>query len=98
MQFDKPYRIRRAIVRALYDYSGAQDLDTVCAHPQLNMENTPVELVRLEWNILQQGGIIVALPGYQGAVAKLAPAIRSQMAEHAGNLPHIELLYGAEAL
>ena len=32
MDTDKTLRIRRGIVRALYDYSGPQDLDTVAAH------------------------------------------------------------------
>ena len=94
-----PFRIRRAIVRALFNYAGAQDLDTVAAHPAVTIENPPVELLRQEWDVLAAAGIIQLLPGYAGGVAKLSPGIRQKMEQnHAGNPPPLPVLYGPEVM
>ena len=94
-----PFRIRRAIVRALFNYAGAQDLDTVAAHPAVMIENPPVELLRQEWDVLAAAGIFTPLPGYAGGVAKLAPGIRLQMEQnHGGNPPPMPILYGPEVM
>lgn len=98
MDTDKTLRIRRGIVRALYDYSGPQDLDTVAAHHAVMIESVPVALLRQEWDNLSAANIIQPLPGYGGSVAKLEPGFRLRMGQAGGNLPPVEILFGHEVL
>lgn len=93
----KIYRIRRAIVKALYDYHAPQDLDTVSCHPAVMAENLSPDMLRVEWDNLAAIGVIETLPGYRGKVAKLVPRVRQSM-ELTGMPPQIEALWGAEVL
>ena len=52
MASDKPYRIRRAIVTALYGYTGAQDLDTVAYAPEILIENLTPDMLRAELSLI----------------------------------------------
>lgn len=98
MLTNKSYRLRRAIVVALYEYSGAQDLDTVMCHINLLVENATVDMIRVEWENLMTLGLIEAIPGYNRAVAKLSAGTRLKMQQNNGQPPLIEALFGAAAL
>jgi len=91
------FRLRRAILAALCDYSSHQDLDTVAMHPAVIRENSSPEELRVEWENLTAWGIIEPLPGYQGAVCRLSAATRQTMDE-TGNAPRDARLWGHEVL
>lgn len=89
----KDYRIRRGIVRALFDYAGAQDLETIACHMAVMVENPTPQELREAWDALVSAGVIVPLPGYD-AVAILPTGIREQMKQSNGIPPQIAVLYG----
>lgn len=68
------FRLRRALLAALLEYSSYQDLDTVMLHPVVIGENASPEELRVEWRNLTEWGMIEPLAGYQGAVCRLTAA------------------------
>lgn len=91
----KVFRLRRAILAALLEYSSYQDLDTVMLHPAVIRENASPEELRVEWRNLAEWGMTEPLAGYQGAVCRLTAATRRTM-EETGNAPRDSRLYGFE--
>lgn len=89
------FRLRRALLAALLEYSSYQDLDTVMLHPVVIGENASPEELRVEWRNLTEWGMIEPLAGYQGAVCRLTAATRRTM-EETGNEPRDSRLYGFE--
>ena len=89
------FRLRRALLAALLEYSNYQDLDTVMLHPVVIGENASPEELRVEWRNLTEWGMIEPLAGYQGAVCRLTAATRRTM-EETGNAPRDSRLYGFE--
>ena len=89
------FRLRRALLAALLEYSSYQDLDTVMLHPVVIGENASPEELRVEWRNLTEWGMIEPLTGYQGAVCRLTAATRRTM-EETGNAPRDSRLYGFE--
>lgn len=90
----KIYRIRRVLIRAIYDYTGAQDLDTVLCSPCVLAEAPSADLANGAWMDLIDAGILIPLPGYGKTVARLDPAFRTEMENHDGAIPYRPVLYG----
>lgn len=95
---DKPYRIRRALVTALYDYSGAQDLATLLCAPAAALEAPAPDEAHAAWQALIDAGIVLTLAGYDNQVGKLASHIRAKMEAQQGALPRIVELWGRAVL
>ena len=98
MANNKQFRIRRAIVRAVYDYSCGQDFAAVLCAPGLLLENPQTEAAFAEWRTLIDAGILIPLPGYEDRVCKLDPGIRRQMDARSGVPPVHPVLFGPEAM
>ncbi len=98
MAAEKQLRIRRAILRTLYDYTCGQDLETVLCSPELLLENPSSESAFAEWQTLCDAGLLIPLPGYDGLVCKLEPGIRRTMDAKKGVLPHHPVLYGPKVM
>lgn len=75
----KKYEVRRAIVRALYDYVNAQNLDTIACHDAVIMTESDVAILRREWQNLLNAGYLKAVPGYNGEFCLLSAALRTKM-------------------
>ena len=98
MASNKQFRIRRAIVRAVYDYSCGQDFAAVLCSPGLLLENPQTEAAFAEWQTLIDAGILIPLPGYGGTVCKLDPFVRRQMDARSGVPPAHPVLFGPEVM
>lgn len=94
MASNKQFRIRRAIVRTIYDYTCGQDLETVLCSPELMLENPSAEAAMAEWITLIDAGFLVPLPGYDRKVCKLAVSVRRGMDAAGGILPRHPVLFG----
>lgn len=87
------FRLRRAILEALYEYESYQDLDTVLCNPVLITLNPSPEAARIEWQNLIDYHMIVPLAGYAGAVCRLSADIR-KIFEETRNAPRDPRLWG----
>ena len=90
----KIYRIRRALIQALFSYTGAQDLDTLLCSPCVLAEAPSADLASTAWQDLIDAGILQPLPGYAGQVARLVPSFRAEMENNSGAVPYRPVLYG----
>lgn len=68
MKSNRMYRLRRALLAALYEYDSYQDLDTVLCNPAVICVNPSPEEARTEWKNLREWGLTDALAGYGGSV------------------------------
>ena len=90
---NRMYRLRRALLAALYEYDSYQDLDTVLCNPAVICVNPSPEEARTEWKNLREWGLTDALAGYGGSVCRLSAFVRKAM-EETGNPPRDERLWG----
>ena len=90
------YRLRRAILTALCDYSGYQDLDTLLHHPVLVREDAGADEVLAEWDLLKEWDYLDPLPGYSGRVCRLSEPVRHRL--ESGGMPRDPRLWGHEVL
>lgn len=97
MTSKKILRIRRAIVFALFDYANPQDIDSVCSHDKILIENADIAILRQEWKNLQDAGFLIAIAGYGGAYCKLNESLKKEL-EAGSALRNHEFLYGIEAV
>lgn len=89
----KIYRIRRALLMALYEYSGAQDLQTLLCSPKVLLESPSPELAADAWNSLVESGLVLPVAGYD-QVGRLAPAYRTEIDNMNGALPYRAITHG----
>lgn len=87
------FRLRRAILEALFEYESFQDLDTVLCNPALITLNPSPEEARVEWKNLIDYRMIVPLAGYAGAVCRLSADVR-KIFEETRNAPRDPRLWG----
>ena len=90
----KIYRVRRALIQAIYEYTGAQDLETLLCSPCVLAEAPSADLAASAWQDLIDSGLLQPLPGYNGQVARLAASFRAEIANNAGAVPYRPVLYG----
>ena len=93
MTTNRIFRLRRAILTALFEYESYQDLDTVLCNPALINVNPSPEEARVEWNSLIEYQMIDPLPGYKGAVCRLSASVRKTY-EDTKNPPRDPRLWG----
>ncbi|MBR2435541.1 MAG: hypothetical protein IKB22_08730 [Lentisphaeria bacterium] len=98
MASSKQFRIRRAIIRTIYDYTCGQDLETVLCSPELLLENPAPEAAWAEWMTLIETGLLVPIPGYESRVCKLAVSLRRDMDAADGALPPHPVLFGPRVM
>lgn len=98
MANNKQFRIRRALVRTLYDYRCGQDLQTVLCSPEILLENPSAEAAFSEWSVLIESGLLIPLPGYGHSVCTLSPEIRRDMDARHGALPPHPVLFGHKVI
>lgn len=103
------YAIRRAIVRALFDFENPQEFSVVLGHhavilaaQKLALSNEEIRDVRHEWNYLIEKGYLIPVPGYDD-YCRLSGDLRSTIASSdplsgIDPLRHDERLYGPAAL
>lgn len=89
----KIFRIRRALLMALYEYSGAQDLQTLLCSPKVLLESPSPELAADAWNSLVESGLVLPVAGYD-QVGRLAPAYRAEIDNMNGALPYRAITHG----
>lgn len=89
----KIFRIRRALLMALYEYSGAQDLQTLLCSPKVLLESPSPELAADAWNSLVEAGLILPVAGYE-QVGRLASAYRGEIDNLNGALPYRAITHG----
>lgn len=91
------FAVRRAIVRALYDYVNAQNLDTIACHDAVIMTEADASILRREWQNLIDASYLKAVSGYQNEYCTLSPALRAKMDQ--GKAMHDdEFLFGPGAI
>ena len=80
------YAIRRAIVRALFDFENPQEFSVVLGHhavilaaQKLALSNEEIRDVRHEWNYLIEKGYLIPVPGYDD-YCRLSGDLRSTIA------------------
>ena len=93
MANDRIYRLRRAILMALFEYESYQDLDTIMNNLHLLAVNPAPAEVRAEWDLLIGYGFLQPLPGYNNAVCRLNPSERVTI-EKTHNPSRDERLWG----
>lgn len=93
MTTNRIFRLRRAILAALFEYESFQDLDTVLCNPALITLNPSPEEARVEWQNLIEYQMIVPLAGYSGAVCRLSENVRKTL-EETRNAPRDPRLWG----
>jgi hypothetical protein len=89
----KIFRVRRALLMALYEYSGAQDLQTLLCSPKVLLESPSAELATDAWTSLVEAGLILPVAGYD-QVGRLAPAYRGEIDNLSGALPYRAVTHG----
>lgn len=87
------FRLRRAILAALFEYESYQDLDTVLCNPAVIQVNPSAEEARVEWDSLIAYQMIEPLAGYKGAVCRLTAGVRNTF-ETTKNPPRDPRLWG----
>ena len=89
----KIFRIRRALLMALYEYSGAQDLQTLLCSPKVLLESPSPEMAADAWNSLVESGLILPVAG-SDQVGRLATDYRTEMDNLHGALPYRAVTHG----
>lgn len=103
------YEIRRAIIRAMYQFQNPQNFEVILGHhaiiiaaQKVTLSNEDIRDIRHEWQYLIDKGYLVRVPGYDD-YCRLSGDLRSQLdgvdpLTGPDPLLRDERLYGPDAL